>query len=274
MKIAITGGKGGVGKTTITIFLAKKYLKEGKRVLLCDCDVECPNLHILLKEKLKKPFKKIFAFFPRLNKKKCKKCDICKNVCKENAIFKPKNSFPVFLHDLCSACGACMIVCPHKAIEKEKKEIGEIFLKKIQKNFWLITGKAHLGVEETGPVVLETKKTAERILKENKFDVLLIDTAPGIHCPVISALVGCDLVYCVAEPSPMSSKDLELILKLCKKLKLKSKVILNLSDLGKKEMIKKTLLEFKMKIEKEVPFSEKIQKAYSEGNLLKCDFAL
>jgi len=274
MKIAITGGKGGVGKTTITIFLAKKYLKEGKKVLLCDCDVECPNLHIFFKEELKKPFKKVFAFFPRLNKKKCKKCGICKNVCKENAIFKPKNSFPIFVHDLCSACGACMIACPHKAIEKEKKEIGEIFLKKIQKNFWLITGKSHLGVEETGPVVLETKKTAEKILKENKFDVLLVDTAPGIHCPVISALIGCDLVYCVAEPSPMSGRDLKLILNLCKKLKLKSKVILNLSDLGKREIIKKTLSEFKIKIEREIPFSEKIQKAYSEGNLLKCDFDL
>jgi MinD superfamily P-loop ATPase len=47
-KIAITGGKGGTGKSTVAILMANKFAKEGKKVLLCDCDVECPNDYLLL----------------------------------------------------------------------------------------------------------------------------------------------------------------------------------------------------------------------------------
>ena len=40
-KIAVTGGKGGTGKSTVTVLMANKLIKEGKKVILCDCDVEC-----------------------------------------------------------------------------------------------------------------------------------------------------------------------------------------------------------------------------------------
>ena len=42
-KIAITGGKGGTGKSTVAVLMANKLVKEGKRVVLADCDVECPK---------------------------------------------------------------------------------------------------------------------------------------------------------------------------------------------------------------------------------------
>ena len=48
-KIAITGGKGGTGKSTVSILLANKLRNENKKVILVDCDVECPNGYLLLK---------------------------------------------------------------------------------------------------------------------------------------------------------------------------------------------------------------------------------
>ena len=87
-KIAITGGKGGTGKSTMAILLANKYLKEGKRVILADCDVECPNDYLILGQKLKKPVQKIYADFPRIDKSKCQKCGKCVEVCRQNAIFQ------------------------------------------------------------------------------------------------------------------------------------------------------------------------------------------
>jgi len=46
--IAVTSGKGGVGKTNVSIFLAKALAVRGERVLLFDGDLGLANLHILL----------------------------------------------------------------------------------------------------------------------------------------------------------------------------------------------------------------------------------
>ncbi len=265
-KIAISGGKGGVGKSTVAVLMANKLTREGKKVILCDCDVECPNDYLLLSQKLKKPIKRVFAEFPKLDKKKCQKCGLCVRTCKENAIFQKPGEYPIFIKDLCSACGACWIVCPNKAIKTKKEEIGKIYLNRI-KNFWLITGMAKAGLEETGPVVTETKKFALNLAKKVKADYILFDTAPGTHCPVISALLDCDFAYCVTEPTPMGAYDLDLILDLCRKLKIPAKIILNQADLGDKKRVQKIAKKYKIKIEEEIPYSKEIVKAYSKGRL-------
>jgi len=46
--IAVVSGKGGVGKSNITIFLAKSLATRGKKVLIFDGDLGLANLHILL----------------------------------------------------------------------------------------------------------------------------------------------------------------------------------------------------------------------------------
>jgi len=283
--IVVSGGKGGTGKSTVAILFANKFVKQNKKVILVDCDVECPNDYLLLGQKLKKPKKRVFAEFPKLNKKKCKKCGLCVKTCKNNAIFQIPGKYPIFIKDLCSGCGACWIVCKNKAIQPKKEEIGQIYLNKISnlksqiskpklksQNFWLITGVAKEGLEETGPVVTKTKNFALKFAKNLKADYLIIDTAPGTHCPVISAILGCDLVYAVTEPTPMGAHDLNLILDLCQKLKVKSKIILNQANLGDKKEIEKIAKKYKIKIEKEIPYSEKLVKAYSRGKLLGFSF--
>jgi len=221
-----------------------------------------------LAQKLKKLQEKIYAEFPRLDKTKCRKCGLCVRTCRSNAIFQAPGEYPLFVKDLCSGCGACWIVCPNKAIKPKKEEIGKIYLNEVEKNYWLITGQAEPGLEETGPVVGETKKFALRFAKKIKADYVLFDTAAGTHCPVISALLGCDSAYAVAEPTPMGAYDLNLILDLCQKLKVPTKIILNQADLGSKKRIQKIAKKYKIKTEKEIPYSKKIVEAYSKGNLL------
>lgn len=46
--ISITGGKGGIGKTTISVNLAVSFAKMGKRVLLFDADLGLANVDVLL----------------------------------------------------------------------------------------------------------------------------------------------------------------------------------------------------------------------------------
>jgi len=268
IQIGVTGGKGGTGKSTVSILLANKLVKEGKKVILCDCDVECPNDYLLLDQKLKNPVEKAYAEFPRLDKRKCKKCGLCVKACRSNAIFQAPGEYPVFIKDLCSGCGACWTICPYKAITPKKEEIGKVFVNKIKENYWLVTSEARPGLEETGPVVLQTKKFVLGLAKKIKPDFILFDTAAGIHCPVISALLDCDLAYAVTEPTPMGAFDLNLILDLCQKLKVPAKIILNQANLGNKEEIQEVAKKFGIEIEREIPYSKKLVEVYSKGQLL------
>jgi len=275
--IAVTGGKGGTGKSTVSILLANKLRSEGKKIVLCDCDVECPNDHLLLGQKLKDPVEKVYAKFPKLNKEKCRRCGLCVQNCRSNAIFMPPNGYPVFLHELCSGCGLCWNLCPHKAINIEKKVVGEIFTTSVGLPFYhtpvrqirnfLVSGRSAGIVEETGPIVSKTRKFAEEFAKKVKADYLLLDTAPGTHCSVIRALIDVDLAFAVTEPTPLGAHDLKLILKLLKKLKVPTKIILNQANLGNRQPIDKIAKDFGVKIEFEIPYSEELIKAYSRGKL-------
>ncbi len=283
-QIAITGGKGGTGKSTFSLLLLRELLQQGKKVILSDADVECPDDYLLLGKTLGKIQQKVWADFPRLIKKKCQKCGRCVEVCRSHAIFQAPGQYPVFVKDLCSGCGACQLVCPFGAIKMEKEETGKIYLQEIEfpsrpakkdnSSFFLITGLAKTGLEEVGPVVEELKKFTRQFAQKNKIDVILIDTAAGTHCPVLHALMGADQVYVVTEPTPMGAHDLDLILQIGRKLKLKSKVIINQADLGSKRQVEKVLGKYRLSVEKEIPFSEDLQQAYSQGKLRQANFAL
>jgi flagellar biosynthesis protein FlhG len=46
--IAVTGGKGGVGKTTVAVNLSLALAKLGRRVVLLDADLRLPNIDVML----------------------------------------------------------------------------------------------------------------------------------------------------------------------------------------------------------------------------------
>ena len=264
-KIASTGTKGGVGKSTFAILLAYK-LSKNKKVILCDCDVECPNDYLILNQKLKNPTN-IHQEYPVLDKKKCINCGLCSKTCRENAIFWVKDKYPVFIYDLCTACGACMIVCPKKAIKNKTKKSRESFINEINNNFWLFTGRSKAGITETGPIVSEVKNRAIKFAEKKKIDCIIFDTAPGTHCSVIQALLDVDKAYAVTEPTPLGAHDLSLILELLQKIKVPAEIVLNKADVGNRELIEDIAKKFKIKISVEIPYSEELVKAYCEKDL-------
>ena len=69
MKLAITGGKGGTGKSTVATALAIELAKTNK-VLLIDADVDCPNDHLILNIKREK-VNDIFQPIPKFDFSKC-----------------------------------------------------------------------------------------------------------------------------------------------------------------------------------------------------------
>jgi len=264
MKIAITGGKGGTGKSTVATALAVELSKNYK-VLLIDADVDCPNDDIILSINLKK-IKDVKTMIPKINKNKCIKCGKCREVCKENALIQIKGKVPILIKEQCTGCKACKIVCPVNAINEEKQKIGEIFLGK-KENITLISGRIIPGIEESSLIVNNIKKYIKS--KQKNYHYIIIDTAAGTHCPVIAALLDVDLGIAVTEPTPLGNHDLKLILELMNQLNIKSKIILNKSDISKKNKIIKTAKEYNSKIIAEIPYSKKIQQAYSRGKPIK-----
>jgi len=268
LQVAITGGKGGVGKSTIAVLLAIR-LSGKQKVVLIDADVEGPNDYLLLNQQLKKPVEKIFAKFPILDRNKCQRCGLCAQKCRFNAIFAPVGKYPVFLHELCANCGLCWRICPFGAIKIRKKIIGRIFDSKISNNLHLITGRTVGIVDETGPIVSALRKYGLKRAEKLKAETILIDTAPGTHCNVIHALLNVDRALAVTEPTPLGAHDLKLILKLLKVLKIPVEIVLNQADLGDRKLIDKIAQKAGIEIKFEILYSKKIAKLYSEGQLDK-----
>ena len=258
IRIGVTGGKGGTGKSFLATALAVEIGKE-RKTLLVDLDVECPNDHLLLSVE-RKNVRDIFHEVPKFDLSKCIKCGKCSKVCRESAIVWVRNEYPRFLEDQCIGCMACEIVCSEKAIGRERKRIGSIYEGKGY-GIHLVEGEMRIGYEEASPVVVETKRFAESKHPE----IMVIDTSAGTHCGVISALMGCDLGICVTEPTPFGKHDLKLILRLLEILGIPAKIVINKSDLGRKELIEKVSREFGAEIIGEVPYKKEILEAYSQG---------
>jgi len=230
MKIAVTGSKGGTGKSMVAVSLAVE-LSEKNLTMLVDADVECPNDHLMLSVK-RKIYTKVYQPIPKWDFDKCTKCGKCASVCKQNAIVFVKDKYPAFVKDICIGCKACLVACPQKAITETKKEIGTIYT---GKNYGvdLVSGELKLGELASGEVVAEVRKYSEEIAGKIKAKTILIDSAAGVGCPVIASLVGTDYIVAVTEPTPSALHDLKRVLYLADHFKIKHGIVINKFDLAK-----------------------------------------
>lgn len=269
LRVAITGGKGGTGKSTIACSLALS-LAEKFKVLLVDADVECPDDHIILSVKQEK-IREVTIPVPSFDHTRCLMCGKCSEACREHAIVHVHGHYPIFIEDRCNGCGACILTCPNNAIGTSEKVIGSVYEgflnekypKKLRENFTLISGEAEVNLASTAAIVDATIKNSHDV------DIIIIDTAVGVHCNVIHALIKSHIAFAITEPTPLGAHDLKLILKLLKKLGIDSNIVLNRAGIGDDNIIYNVSRESGIPVAAEIPYSETILRAYSKGKPFK-----
>lgn len=237
-QLVVLSGKGGTGKTSVTASLATL----AKNKVLADCDVDAPDLHLLLD-----PIPRRQAHFfagkeARILPNRCAACGECLEHCRFDAIrvTQKSNGWPVYLVDsvACEGCGLCFQVCTSGAISLEEAERGEWFISDTRHGP-LVHARLKVGGENSGKLVTLVREQALALAEETEAQLVLVDGPPGIGCPAIASVTGADLVLLVTEPTVSAVHDLERAIQLVKNFDLPLIVCLNKVDLNP-ELAEKT----------------------------------
>ncbi len=225
MQIAVISGKGGTGKTTVTSVFATLC-----KCVIADCDVDAPNLHILLKPKVLEeiPFKGLKK--ARIIEERCERCGLCYDLCRFDAIYVENGSYRVDVVR-CEGCAFCYRACPSRAIEMVSEVRGKIFVSETEYGPF-VHAMLEPGEENSGLIVHEVKKKAEEIAEEKGYDTIIVDGAPGIGCPVIASLSNVDKAVIVTEPTLSGLSDMERVLRLVRHFRIEPYVVINKFDLN------------------------------------------
>jgi MinD superfamily P-loop ATPase len=252
MKIAFASGKGGTGKTTVSVNLALAL----SDVQLFDCDVEEPNCNLFLGFELEK-VEDVVCLVPVIDPEKCSFCGQCSDFCRYNALATLPTRVLIF-PSLCHGCGGCIILCPEKAIRESSRPIGVIEKAKEGSSPEFYQGLLNIGEATASPVIKMLKKHID----DHK--TAIIDAPPGTACPVIASISDMDYCVLVTEPTPFGLYDLKLAIDVVKALKIPIGVIINrygLGDLKVEEYCKTEGIPVLLKI----PNDRKIAELYSRG---------
>ncbi|WP_053955721.1 4Fe-4S binding protein [Inediibacterium massiliense] len=252
MKIAVLSGKGGTGKTTVSVNLAKSM---GWSYI--DCDVEEPNGFIFLKPNIGKEMN-VSIPVPKIDEQKCIHCNQCVNICQFHALAGTNNGVLVF-EKLCHGCGACTLTCPVDAIKEEDRVIGKIEVGQ-DKEISCMRGVLNIGEPMATPIIKQLKKI-------NKEQNTIIDCSPGSSCTVVSAIERVDYAILVTEPTEFGLHDLKIAIELMRQMDIPFGVIINRVD-QQKDLIDDYCEKENINILGKIPFDKKVAVLYSKGKLL------
>ena len=245
MRIAVLSGKGGTGKTLVSVNLAA-VLKES---IYIDCDVEEPNGHLFFKPEGVRE-EEISVKIPIVDKELCNGCRKCVDFCKFNALAYINNQLIVF-DEVCHSCGGCILVCPEKALTEKEKVIGKV-QKGTSEQVDIYTGILNTG-ESTGVPII--KKLLEENLQANKQTI--IDCPPGSACVVMESIKDADYCVLVAEPTLFGVHNLNMVYDLVKLFNKPFGVVLN-KCLEEENPAEKFCLENNIKILGHIPFDNEL----------------
>jgi MinD superfamily P-loop ATPase len=256
-QITVLSGKGGTGKTT----LVASFAALAQKMVVTDCDVDAPDLHLLLNPEIQRKMEFKGSKLAVIDESKCIHCGKCAELCRFDAI----ESYVVD-SILCEGCGVCAYTCPVKAIELRERLSGYAFISKTKfgpmSHARLIPGE-----ENSGKLVTLVRQNAKNIAEDNGCELILNDGSPGIGCPVIASVAGADLGFVVVEPTLSGIHDLKRAIALLNHFKIKPLVCVNKYDINRENTDK--IVEFcefeSVEVIGKIPFDSFITKAMVAG---------
>jgi len=260
-QLTVLSGKGGTGKTSITASFAVL----AKNIVVADCDVDAPDLHLLLHPQINREQEFIGSKLAVIDKTKCIKCKLCQEKCVFSAVNNDLEIVPI----ACEGCGVCKFVCPVGAITLVPRVSGKAFFSKTRYGS-MSHAMLDPGESNSGKLVTLVRQNAKIMAEKEKHDMIVIDGSPGIGCPVIASITGVDAALVVTEPTMSGIHDLERVLKLLDHFNVVAFVCINMYDVNVANT--KKILSFceenKTEVVGTIPFSPEVTQAMVIGKTI------
>jgi MinD superfamily P-loop ATPase len=260
-QLTILSGKGGTGKTTITASLAVL----ARNAVLADCDVDAPDLHMLLHPEVIETQEFKGSKLAVIDKTKCDNCGFCREKCRFDAITEAIEVDPI----ACEGCGVCAAICPADAITMMERVSGYAYISKTKYGF-MAHASLNPGEANSGKLVTLVRQNARILSEKENSDLVIIDGPPGIGCPVIASVTGVDIGLVVTEPTMSGIHDLQRALQLLAHFSVKPLVAVNMHDinLDNTEKILRFCEKNSIEVVGRIPFNPKVTEAMVNGKTI------
>lgn len=257
-QVAVASGKGGTGKTTVAVSLARVLADRGHRVAYLDCDVEAPNGHLFLPPD--EPDRgEISVPVAEVDTSRCAGDGACARACRFGAVLALPGGSVVF-PDLCHGCGACVLACRRDAVREVRQVVGVVETGH-SGGVAVCQGRMDVGRQSEHEMVRAVRAAAPVA------EWMILDAPPGVGCSVVETVRGTDAVLLVTEPTPAGLHDLELAVELVRELGVPCGVILNRAGRQDPGVTDLCVAE-NLPVLAEIPDARQIARAYSRGQLV------
>ncbi len=225
-ELVVVSGKGGTGKTTFSACMSAAAFESGLDAVVVDCDVDAPDLHILLHPEKHSTIPFTGGGRAAVRQAACTGCGRCMELCRFGAVERREGRYSIAA-GRCEGCMVCVDHCPAGAIETVDHVCGHIYESSTRFGP-MLHALLKPGEENSGKLAAELRRMARR----HPRPLILVDGPPGIGCPVISSLTGADFAVIVAEPTSSGVHDAERLATLLEQLSLKGGLVINKADLA------------------------------------------
>lgn len=221
-QLVILSGKGGTGKTTLTASFAAL----SGHCVLVDADVDAADLHLVVTHTVRENNLFISGQEALIDDDRCIDCGLCRDLCRFNAITPDFHVDPLS----CEGCRVCYNNCPEEAIDMHDRECGCWF--RSEAGFGpFLHARLNIAAENSGKLVSLVREKAREQAEQSGIDLVLIDGPPGVGCPVIASITGCDVALIVTEPTQSGLHDLRRAAQLTRHFQVPTCAVVNKADL-------------------------------------------
>ena len=230
-ELVVISGKGGTGKTSVVASFAA--LAQNK--VLADCDVDAADLHLILQPEIEQRHPFTAGHEAVIRQDDCIRCGGCLAHCRFHAVRKQGQHADqaTFTIDpiACEGCSVCVHMCPVHAIDFPETQCGHWFIS-ATRHGPLVHAQLAIAAENSGKLVSIVRRQAATLAEQQGLDLIIVDGAPGIGCPVIACLTGASLALIVTEPTVSGLHDLERVAQLARQMRVRTAVCINKHDIN------------------------------------------